>query len=67
MRSIITFITSERPGELKNLNRASMILDEEQLASVNDEYVLMAEDNLENRWFSWRPDPIDANPCRVVL
>uniref|UniRef100_A0A914E5Y8 Cullin family profile domain-containing protein n=1 Tax=Acrobeloides nanus TaxID=290746 RepID=A0A914E5Y8_9BILA len=67
MRSIITFITSERPGELKNLNRASMILDEEQLASVNDEYVLMAEDNLENRWFSWRPDPIDANPCESKL
>lgn len=65
MRSIINFITIERPGELKNMNRASMILDEEQLASVNDEYVLMIDDNMENRWFSWRPDPIDANPCKL--
>uniref|UniRef100_A0A183CBJ9 CULLIN_2 domain-containing protein n=1 Tax=Globodera pallida TaxID=36090 RepID=A0A183CBJ9_GLOPA len=69
MRTIITFITTEKPGDnqssemaIANANRLTLMLDEDQLQEVNDEYVIMVDDNLENRWMDWTPDPIDANP-----
>ncbi|KAL3117270.1 hypothetical protein niasHT_007673 [Heterodera trifolii] len=67
MRTIITFITTEKPGDdqssqIANANRLTLMLDEDQLHEVNDEYVIMIDDNLENRWMEWTPDPIDANP-----
>ena len=69
MRTIITFITTEKPGDcqsadiaIANANRLTLMLEEEQLKGLNDEYVIMMSDNQENRWMDWIPDPIDANP-----
>lgn len=67
MRTIITFITKECFQDTQNLtnsNRLMLILDEDQLNDVNDEYVIMEEDNEGDRWFNWKPDPIDADPRR---
>uniref|UniRef100_A0A915D121 Anaphase-promoting complex subunit 2 TPR repeats domain-containing protein n=1 Tax=Ditylenchus dipsaci TaxID=166011 RepID=A0A915D121_9BILA len=68
MRTIITFITQEKPGDIhtNNSNRLTLMLDEEQLMDINDEYVIMNDDNLDNRWFDWKPDPRDADPKESV-
>uniref|UniRef100_A0A914MDF1 Cullin family profile domain-containing protein n=1 Tax=Meloidogyne incognita TaxID=6306 RepID=A0A914MDF1_MELIC len=70
MRTIITFIAIEKPGDncltsdiaVTNASRLTLMLEEEQLNGLNDEYVIMMCDNRENRWMDWIPDPIDADP-----
>lgn len=62
IKTIIKFITVERPGE-NSSNFCNLIFSENQLSSVNDEYVLAIEETTKNSWASWRPDPHDANPC----
>lgn len=65
MRTIIKFITTEKPGETANANKLTLILNEEQLMNVNDEYIIAVDDSNEDRWFEWRPDPVDADP-RII-
>lgn len=66
MRTIIKFITTEKPGETANANKLTLILNEEQLMNVNDEYVIAIDDSVDDRWFDWRPDPVDADP-RIIF
>lgn len=60
MRTIINFITTEKPGD--SGHTTTLMMDEEHFANANDEYVIMEEDNRANRWFQWKPDPYDADP-----
>lgn len=62
MRTIINFITTEKPGD--SGRAATLMMDEENFANANDEYVIMEEENKENRWFQWKPDPYDADPSK---
>lgn len=64
MKTIIKFITTDRPGNTANANKLAMILNEEQLTNVNDEYMIAIDDNADNRWMEWCPDPLDADPSK---
>jgi hypothetical protein len=64
MRTIITFITTERPTERASSSKLVLMMDEEQLQDVNDEYVIALDDNSNDRWMSWKPDPYDADPSK---
>uniref|UniRef100_A0AC34FXB2 Cullin family profile domain-containing protein n=1 Tax=Panagrolaimus sp. ES5 TaxID=591445 RepID=A0AC34FXB2_9BILA len=66
IKTIIKFITMERPGE-NSSNYCNLIFSENQLASVNDEYVLALEETSKNSWNQWKPDPHDANPYESRL
>jgi anaphase-promoting complex subunit 2 len=66
IKTIIKFITIERPGE-NSSNYCNLIFSENQLASVNDEYVLAIEETSQNSWSEWKPDPHDANPYESRL
>ncbi|KAE9551159.1 hypothetical protein FO519_005629 [Halicephalobus sp. NKZ332] len=61
MKTIIRFITAERPGESDGKSGA-LILSEKHMEAVNDEYILAIEETSKNSWDKWMPDPYDANP-----
>lgn len=61
MKTIIRFITAERPGESDGKSGA-LILSEKHMEAVNDEYILAIEETNKNSWDKWMPDPYDANP-----
>uniref|UniRef100_A0A914Y575 Cullin family profile domain-containing protein n=1 Tax=Panagrolaimus superbus TaxID=310955 RepID=A0A914Y575_9BILA len=66
IKTIIKFITMERPGE-NSSNYCNLIFSENQLSSVNDEYVLALEETSKDSWDEWKPDPHDANPYESRL
>lgn len=63
---LVNFITTERPAHdlIASSNKLALMMDEEQLRDVNDEYIIMIDENAENRWMNWMPDPYDANPSK---
>uniref|UniRef100_A0A183TWI9 Anaphase-promoting complex subunit 2 n=1 Tax=Toxocara canis TaxID=6265 RepID=A0A183TWI9_TOXCA len=63
VRSIITYITGEKREELSEqlAKKRAAIVDEEDMAGVNDE-LIGGDDESEQNWRDWQPDPPDAIP-----
>ncbi|KAJ1359508.1 APC2 [Parelaphostrongylus tenuis] len=62
VRQIINYITSEKRDDLAAhlANRCGTIVDEDELAGANDDFLPEAM-NL-SQWRQWVPDPIDVTP-----
>uniref|UniRef100_A0A0K0G2R0 Anaphase-promoting complex subunit 2 n=1 Tax=Strongyloides venezuelensis TaxID=75913 RepID=A0A0K0G2R0_STRVS len=64
VRSIVNYLINDSASDwhTKTQQNSAMIVDEEDMAQVNDEFLPSIEENTIKHWKEWNPDPPDAPP-----
>lgn len=64
VRSIVNYLINDSGSDwhTKTQQNSAMIVDEEDMAQVNDEFLPSIEENTIKHWQEWNPDPPDAPP-----
>uniref|UniRef100_A0A0N4Z4B1 Anaphase-promoting complex subunit 2 n=1 Tax=Parastrongyloides trichosuri TaxID=131310 RepID=A0A0N4Z4B1_PARTI len=64
VRSIVNYLINDSSSDwhTKTQQNSGLIVDEEDMAQVNDEFLPSVEENTIRYWKQWKPDPPDAPP-----
>uniref|UniRef100_A0A0N4ZXA9 Anaphase-promoting complex subunit 2 n=1 Tax=Parastrongyloides trichosuri TaxID=131310 RepID=A0A0N4ZXA9_PARTI len=64
VRSIVNYLINDSTSDWhsKTHQNSGIIVDEEDMAQVNDEFLPSIEENTIKNWKDWKPDPPDAPP-----